>query len=143
MRLDTLQTIDQSDETTKRQKDKKAERHKLTRERPEREFNVLMPGYFCTLAMFLIQGWSLTTTPEKDKGSGWTLPEGPPLDNVHKYVDYSALRRTRNQNDNLFKFISLNCQDFKNGGKMAQISPKWHMNHSLCQQPLQKKNQSL
>ena len=78
MRLETLQTFDHSDVQTKRQKDKKTERQedrktkktrrqkdkktkktitqtnkKTKRQRPKREFNIVMSGQFCTLAKFV------------------------------------------------------------------------------------------
>ena len=55
MRLETLQTFDQSDV---RQKDKKTMRQKKTKDKrdksqgPKREFNIAMSGQFRTLTMF-------------------------------------------------------------------------------------------
>ena len=71
MRLDVLQTFDQKDVWTKRQKDIKDNKDKKDkkktkkdikqertkeedkRQRPKREFNIATPGQFRTLAMFI------------------------------------------------------------------------------------------
>ena len=55
LRVETLQTFDQSDVQTKRQKEKRQKDKKAKRNKYKRltwEFNIVMSGQFCTLAMF-------------------------------------------------------------------------------------------
>ena len=53
MSLDTLRTFDQSDKKTKRQREEKTEIQK--RQRPEREFNIVMSGHFALLRCLYVE----------------------------------------------------------------------------------------